>query len=181
MVAQVRKDGSVPWLRPDGKTQVTIEYRKEGGAMIPIRVHTILISTQHSPDVTNDKIHADLMEYVIKPVVPAKYMDDKTIFHLNPSGAACPLPDTLFLGIAPAIRLCLLPWQLACRDVVTLLSSTMCVMLGVLLRSAHPAVPAVRLVDAAAAQLSQASQYPVQPVGRSREGSGAEGLILGLL
>ena len=82
----MRKNGSVPWLRPDGKTQVTIEYKKEGGAMIPIRVHTILISTQHSPDVTNDKIHADLMEHVIKPVVPAKYMDDKTIFHLNPSG-----------------------------------------------------------------------------------------------
>ena len=80
----------MPWLRPDGKTQVTIEYKKDGGAMIPIRVHTILISTQHSPDVTNDKIHADLMEYVIKPVVPSKYMDDKTIFHLNPSGAARP-------------------------------------------------------------------------------------------
>ena len=92
-VLQVRKDGSVPWLRPDGKTQVTIEYKKDGGAMIPIRVHTILISTQHSPDVTNDKIHADLMEYVIKPVVPSKYMDDKTIFHLNPSGAALPLAN----------------------------------------------------------------------------------------
>ena len=86
--AQVRKDGSVPWLRPDGKTQVTIEYKKDGGAMIPIRVHTILISTQHSPYVTNDKIHADLMEHVIKPVVPSKYLDDKTIFHLNPSGAS---------------------------------------------------------------------------------------------
>ena len=90
VVLQVRKDGSVPWLRPDGKTQVTIEYKKEGGAMIPIRVHTILISTQHSPDVTNDKIHADLMEYVIKPVVPSKYMDDKTIFHLNPQSWCCP-------------------------------------------------------------------------------------------
>ena len=88
MRAQVRKNGTVPWVRPDGKTQVTCEYRKEGGAMIPVRVHTILISTQHSPDVTNDQIHADLMEHVIKPVVPAKYLDDKTIFHLNPSGAA---------------------------------------------------------------------------------------------
>lgn len=96
---QVRKNGSVAWLRPDGKTQVTIEYKKEGGAMIPIRVHTILISTQHSPDVTNDKIHADLMEYVIKPVVPAKYMDDKTIFHLNPSG------DLSFPS--PPARICL--------------------------------------------------------------------------
>ena len=90
---QVRKNGSVPWLRPDGKTQVTIEYKKDGGAMIPIRVHTILISTQHSPDVTNDKIHADLMEYVIKPVVPSKYLDDSTIFHLNPSGAPLCLPS----------------------------------------------------------------------------------------
>ena len=76
----------MPWLRPDGKTQVTVEYEKDGGAMIPKRVHTILISTQHSPDVTNDQIHKDLMEHVIKPVVPAKYLDDKTIFHLNPSG-----------------------------------------------------------------------------------------------
>ncbi len=47
----------MPWLRPDGKTQVTVEYRKENGAMIPIRVHTVLISTQHNEDVTNDQIH----------------------------------------------------------------------------------------------------------------------------
>jgi S-adenosylmethionine synthetase len=85
-LTQVRKDGTVPWLRPDGKTQVSIEYKKEGGAMVPVRVHTILISTQHSPDVTNDQIAKDLQEHVIKPVVPAKYLDDATIYHLNPSG-----------------------------------------------------------------------------------------------
>jgi S-adenosylmethionine synthetase len=85
-LTEVRKNGEVAWLRPDGKTQVTVEYKKENGAMIPQRVHTILISTQHSPDVTNDQIHKDLMEHVIKAVVPAKYLDDKTIFHLNPSG-----------------------------------------------------------------------------------------------
>ena len=85
-LTEVRKNGTVPWLRPDGKTQVTVEYRKEGGAVVPIRVHTILISTQHNPDVSNEKIHADLIEHVIKPVVPAKYLDDNTIFHLNPSG-----------------------------------------------------------------------------------------------
>ncbi|KAL3139177.1 hypothetical protein ABBQ32_005955 [Trebouxia sp. C0010 RCD-2024] len=85
-LTEVRKNGTVGWLRPDGKTQVTVEYKKVNGAMVPQRVHTILISTQHSPDVSNDKIHKDLMEYVIKPVVPAKYLDDKTIFHLNPSG-----------------------------------------------------------------------------------------------
>ncbi len=104
---QVRKDGTVPWLRPDGKTQVTIEYKKDGGAMIPIRVHTILISTQHSPDVTNDKIHADLMEYVIKPVVPSKYLDDSTIFHLNPSGAPLYLQSGCSLACLQAF------WQAA--------------------------------------------------------------------
>ena len=63
-----------------------MEYLNDGGAMVPQRVHTVLISTQHSPDVSNDFIHKELLEHVIKPVVPAKYLDDKTIFHLNPSG-----------------------------------------------------------------------------------------------
>jgi len=86
-LTQARKDGTCPWLRPDGKTQVTIEYSKgEKGEMIPHRVHTILISTQHSEDVTNEKIHADIMEHVIKVVVPAKLLDDETIYHINPSG-----------------------------------------------------------------------------------------------
>eukprot|EP00494_Astrolonche_serrata_P020367 UN20589 len=74
------------WLRPDGKTQVTVEYLNEGGAMVPVRVHTVLISTQHDETVTNDEIAADLKEHVIKPVIPGKYLDEKTIFHLNPSG-----------------------------------------------------------------------------------------------
>ncbi|CAA6662166.1 unnamed protein product [Spirodela intermedia] len=62
------------------------EYRNDGGAMIPLRVHTVLISTQHDETVTNDEIAADLKEHVIKPVIPEKYLDEKTIFHLNPSG-----------------------------------------------------------------------------------------------
>jgi len=86
-LTKVRKDGSVPWLRPDGKTQVTIEYSKgEKGEMIPHRVHTILISTQHDETVDNEKIQADIMEQVIKPIVPAKLLDEDTIYHLNPSG-----------------------------------------------------------------------------------------------
>jgi len=85
-LTEVRKNGVCPWLRPDGKTQVTIEYQNDGGAMVPLRVHTILISTQHDEGVSNDKIHSELMEKVIKPVVPAKYLDDNTIYHLNPSG-----------------------------------------------------------------------------------------------
>jgi S-adenosylmethionine synthetase len=85
-LTEVRKNGVCGWLRPDGKTQVTVEYKKEGGAMVPLRVHTIVISTQHDETVTNEQIRAGLMEHVIKPVVPAKYLDDKTIYHLNPSG-----------------------------------------------------------------------------------------------
>merc|ERR1719473_376630 len=57
--------------------------------MVPQRVHTILISTQHSPEVTNDQIKKDLMEHVIKPICPAKYLDDDTIYHINPSGRFC--------------------------------------------------------------------------------------------
>lgn len=85
-LTEVRVNGTLKWVRPDGKTQVVVEYKNENGAMIPLRVHTIVISTQHDEGVTNEQIHKDLMEQVIKPVVPAKYLDDKTIFHLNPSG-----------------------------------------------------------------------------------------------
>jgi len=68
------------------KTQVVIEYRKEGGAMVPVKVHTVVISTQHDETVTNEQIRADLMEHVIKPVIPAQYLTADTIYHLNPSG-----------------------------------------------------------------------------------------------
>ncbi|CAI9776159.1 unnamed protein product [Fraxinus pennsylvanica] len=85
-LTEVRKNGTCPWLRPDGKTQVTVEYYNDNGAKVPVRVHTVLISTQHDETVTNDEIAADLKEHVIKPVIPEKYLDEKTIFHLNPSG-----------------------------------------------------------------------------------------------
>jgi S-adenosylmethionine synthetase len=85
-LTQVRVEGICKWVRPDGKTQVVVEYKQEKGAMIPIRVHTIVISTQHDETVTNDQIRADLMEHVIKPIVPAKYLTSDTIYHLNPSG-----------------------------------------------------------------------------------------------
>ena len=78
--------GAIPWARPDSKTQVTVEYAIRNGSCIPLRVHTIVISVQHSPDVTLEKIRQDLMEKVIKLVVPAQYLDDNTIYHLQPSG-----------------------------------------------------------------------------------------------
>eukprot|EP00808_Paulinella_micropora_P011411 g37025.t1 len=89
-LTEVRKKGILKWVRPDGKTQVVVEYKKaDDGSMIPLRVHTVVISTQHEPSVTNEQIRKDLMEKVIKHVIPSKYLDDKTIYHLNPSGRFC--------------------------------------------------------------------------------------------
>lgn len=85
-IADGRRSGVLPWARPDSKTQVTVEYSIRDGSCIPMRVHTVVISCQHSPDVTIEKLRQDLMEHVIKPVVPAKFLDDNTIYHLNPSG-----------------------------------------------------------------------------------------------
>jgi S-adenosylmethionine synthetase len=85
-LADGRRDGTIPWARPDTKTQVTIEYKLDNGACIPIRVDAIVISAQHSDDVTQEKIQEDLRKLVIDKVVPAKFLDDKTKYHLNPSG-----------------------------------------------------------------------------------------------
>lgn len=85
-LTKVRQEGILKWVRPDGKTQVVVEYKKEKGAMIPIKVHTVVISTQHDDGISQQKIQADLMEHVIKPVIPAQYLTKDTIYHLNPSG-----------------------------------------------------------------------------------------------
>jgi len=85
-LTEVRNKGILKWIRPDGKTQVTMEYRKDRGAMVPIRVHTIVISTQHDETVKNEQIRFDLMEHVIKPVVDQRLLTKDTIFLLNPSG-----------------------------------------------------------------------------------------------
>eukprot|EP00761_Pharyngomonas_kirbyi_P011520 gb/GECH01011545.1/.p1 GENE.gb/GECH01011545.1/~~gb/GECH01011545.1/.p1 ORF type:complete len:386 (+),score=84.36 gb/GECH01011545.1/:1-1158(+) len=86
-LSQARKEGILPWLRPDGKTQVTVEYQRDSaGNLVPKRVHTVLISTQHSSEVTQDEIVAGLRKEIIDHVIPSHLMDDDTKFHLNPSG-----------------------------------------------------------------------------------------------
>jgi len=85
-LSECRNKGIVNWLRPDAKTQVTVEYKKDGGAVVPLRVHTVVISTQHADTVTNEQIRAGLMEHVVKHVIPANLIDNRTVYHLNPSG-----------------------------------------------------------------------------------------------
>ena len=82
-LAKVRKDGTLPYLRPDGKTQVTVEYDENGQV---VRVDTIVISSQHAPETTLEQIQADLKKYVIVPIVPAHYLDSETKFFINPTG-----------------------------------------------------------------------------------------------
>uniref|UniRef100_A0A8C2CMN7 S-adenosylmethionine synthase n=1 Tax=Cyprinus carpio TaxID=7962 RepID=A0A8C2CMN7_CYPCA len=85
-MAELRRDGTLSWLRPDSKTQVTVQYRQDRGAMIPVRVHTIVVSVQHDEVVCLDEMRDALKEKVVKAVVPSVYLDDDTIYHLQPSG-----------------------------------------------------------------------------------------------
>jgi len=81
-LAEVRKNGTLSYLRPDGKTQVTIEYDNDK----PIRVDTIVVSTQHAPEISLEQIKRDVLEYVVKPIVPAEMIDDQTKYYINPTG-----------------------------------------------------------------------------------------------
>ena len=82
-LADLRKSGEISYLRPDAKSQVTVEYDENDQ---PVRVDTVVISTQHDPEATNDQIRQDVIEKVIKAVIPAKYLDDETKFFINPTG-----------------------------------------------------------------------------------------------
>ncbi len=81
-LAKVRRDGTLPWVRPDGKSQVTIEYRYGR----PVRVHTVLVSTQHAPDVGNETIRQGIIDHVIMPVLPEHLVDEDLLIFVNPTG-----------------------------------------------------------------------------------------------
>lgn len=82
-LAAARRSGLLPWLRPDSKTQVTVEYRNENGAMVPLRVDTIVVSTQHAEEISTEELRKQIKERVIKQVIPAKFLDDRTIYHVG--------------------------------------------------------------------------------------------------
>ncbi len=82
-LTEVRKNGVLPYLRPDGKSQVTVEYDENNK---PVRIDTVVISSQHAPDVTLEQIRKDIIEKVIKATLPADMLDEKTIYHINPTG-----------------------------------------------------------------------------------------------
>lgn len=82
-LTKVRKDGTLPYLRPDGKTQVTVEYTPEGK---PCRLDAVVCSTQHDPDISQEQIHADIKKYVFDPVIPEDMRDGDTKYFINPTG-----------------------------------------------------------------------------------------------
>lgn len=85
-MADLRKSGELAWIRPDSKTQVTAEHRIVGGAIVPIRVHTVVISVQHADSISNEDMRTILREKVINEVIPKKFLDAETIYHIQPSG-----------------------------------------------------------------------------------------------
>ena len=82
-LTEVRKNGTLPYLRPDGKTQVTVEYDENG---VPARLDAVVLSTQHDPDVTQEQIHEDIKKYVFDAIIPADMVDDDTKYFINPTG-----------------------------------------------------------------------------------------------
>lgn len=85
-LADARRSGELGWLRPDTKTQVTVEYENVNGAVKPLRVDTVVISTQHADEISTEDLRSEIKEKIIKKVIPANLLDDKTVYHIQPSG-----------------------------------------------------------------------------------------------
>merc|ERR1712018_857743 len=85
-ISDLRRDGTLWWARPDTKTQVTIDYEFDNGACKPLRVHTIVVSTQHSDKISLDTLRHEITEKVVKTTIPSKYLDDDCVIHINPCG-----------------------------------------------------------------------------------------------
>ncbi|XP_078740625.1 S-adenosylmethionine synthase-like [Lampetra fluviatilis] len=85
-MAELRRNRTLPWLRPDSKTQVTVQYRRDGGRVVPVRVHTVVLSVQHDEEVSLPSMREELLRLVVRVVVPAQLLDARTVYHIQPSG-----------------------------------------------------------------------------------------------
>lgn len=83
-LTEIRKNGTLKYLRPDGKTQVTVEYKKENGRMIPLKIKNVIISAQHAPNVTSEQLKEDILKHVIQAVIPKEMLDNNTQYFINP-------------------------------------------------------------------------------------------------
>lgn len=86
-LSELRKSGELAWLRPDCKSQVTIEYKFDHGATIPLRIHTVVVSAQHDEGICLTQLRELILDHVIKAVIPSHLLDDNTIYHIQPSGS----------------------------------------------------------------------------------------------
>jgi S-adenosylmethionine synthetase len=106
-MAVARRTGVLPWLRPDSKTQVTVEYKKDGGATVPLRVDTVVISTQHAEEISTDDLRKEILEKIVKKVIPAKLLDNRTIYHVSGSAIDAPSFIDLYARFNPRVALLL--------------------------------------------------------------------------
>jgi S-adenosylmethionine synthetase len=81
-MADARRSGLLPWLRPDSKTQVTVEYKNDGGVMIPLRVDTVVISTQHAEEISTEELRKEILSKIVAQVIPANLLDDRIVYHV---------------------------------------------------------------------------------------------------
>ena len=82
-MSDARRDGSIPWLRPDTKTQVTVEYEHDGGAVVPKRVDTVVVSCQHDESISTPDLRKQILEKIVKKTIPEKYLDERTVYHVR--------------------------------------------------------------------------------------------------
>ena len=82
-MAAARRSGALGWLRPDSKTQVTIEYKRDGGATIPLRVDTVVVSTQHAEEISTEELRKEIMTKIVGQVIPSHLLDEKTVYHVS--------------------------------------------------------------------------------------------------
>ncbi|KAI9370353.1 S-adenosylmethionine synthetase [Aspergillus egyptiacus] len=91
--------GILPWLRPDTKAQVTVEYLDDKGRMVPTRVHNVVITAQHTPGVSVEKLRQAILDKIVRKAIPAKYLDDRTAYHIQPTGDVGVSPSGKFAGV----------------------------------------------------------------------------------